>query len=195
MNAYEFVNSLDSKQHIFQIITNDTNAKSSQFQFLNNGLLQNEYCVYLTHENPNKIKNQMRKFGIDVDRFEKNGLLNVHKAPDLLKHPDGSLVGFQRLFADVIPDPGRKFRFVGRAIKDLTTEKGWKAEMEIEQHVHSNFDKTNGMILCYYEYQKLGNSKTMARVMHVLNFHHSAIFSTLSEPNLAFNLDRNMSSH
>lgn len=188
MHAFEFVNSLDSNQHIFQIIIDHTKGTRTQFQFINNGLLKNEYCVFLTHENPNKIKKQMQKFGIDTEKFIENGLLHIHKMPNILKHPNGSLAGFQEFFNDIMPTPRLRFRLVGRAIKDISTEKGRKAEMEIEQFVHS-FDKTDGMILCCYEYEELGHHKAMSYVVNLLNCHNCAIFSTISEPNFAYFID------
>lgn len=188
MHAFEFVNGLDSNQHIFQVITDHTKGTNTQFQFINNGLLKNQYCVFLTHENPNKIKKQMQKFGIDTDKFVENGLLHIHKIPNLLKHPDGSLAGFQEFFNHIMPNPRPRFRLVGRVIKDMSTEIGRKAEMEIEQFVHS-FEKINGMILCCYEYEKLGNHKTMSYVINLLDCHDCAIFSTISEPNFAYSIN------
>ena len=189
MSAFEFVNGLDSKQHILQLITSDTNGKNTQFQFLNNGLLKNEYCVYLTHENPDKIKNKMREFGIDTDKYIKNGLLHIHKFPNLLDNPRGPLSGFQEFFGKIMPNPMPKFRIVGRSIDNIATKKGWDAFFEIEQFLHSNLDKMNGMILCYCEYQKLGNPKDSERMIHLLDCHTGVIFSTISEPNLAYNLE------
>lgn len=186
MDAFEFVNRLDSNQHLFQIITDDAKAKNTQFQFINNGLLKNEYCIYLTHEDPDAIKDEMKKSGMDVRKFSKDGLLHIYKVPDLLSHPNGSLAGFQEFFSKIMPDPKTRFRVIGRAIEDLTTEKGRNAELEIEQFVHSNFEKMNGMILCYYEYEKLGDRGAMSFITHVLSYHSGAIFSTVSEPNFAY---------
>ncbi len=188
MDAFEYVNKLDSNQHMLQLITSDAKAKNTQFQFLNNGLLKNEYCVYFTHENPDKIKDKMKEFGIDVDKFIKNGLLHIHKVPNLLDHPDGPLVAFQQFFSSVMPSPLPKFRLVGRPIDDIAKEKGWNAYLEIEQFVHSNFDKMNGMVMCYCEYQKLGNTDEMSHMTDLLACHTGAIFSTFSEPNLAYKL-------
>lgn len=190
MDSFKFVNSLNSNRHLFQAITDSKNATKTQLQFINNGLLKNEYCIYLTHENPNKIKNKMREFGINVDKFTKNGLLHIHTVPDLLKHPSGSLVGFQEFFNKILPNPEFRFRIVGRAVKNLATERGRKAEMEIEQFVHSSFDKMNGMILCNYEYEKLGGKGAMSFVLHILNYHDGAIFSTICEPNFAYDINR-----
>ena len=189
LNSSEFVDQLDSSQHILQIITDDIKGKNTQFQFLENGLLKGEYCIYLTHENPDKIKNKMQEFGIDVDRFIHNNL-HIHRVPNLLKHPDGALMGFRIFFDVIMPNPKPKFRLVGRAIHDITTQEGWNAEIEIEQFVHSAFDLADGMILCCYEHKNLGRSKTMSRIVHLLGCHSGVIFSTFAEPNLAYSLSQ-----
>jgi hypothetical protein len=147
--------------------------------------LKNEYCVYLTHENPDKIKNQMREFGIDIDKFINNGSLHICQIPDLLNHPDGPLVGFQKFFNKIMPNPRPRFRVVGRAINDTTNEKGWAAEMEIEKFTHSNFDKLNGMILCCYEYHKLGYVQRIPYLSRLLDYHNGLIFSSFTNYDFA----------
>jgi len=188
LDAFEFVNSLDSNKHVLQLITDDTKAKNTQFQFLNNGLLQDEYCVYLTHENPEKIKKKMQEFGIDVAKYTEKGLLHVYKVPNIMDHPAGSLAGFEEFFNSIMPNPCPKFRLVGRPIDDVSSEKSWQAYYEIEQFVHSNFDKYNGSVMCYCEYQKLGDREDMSRMTRLLDCHTSAIFSTLTESNYGYDL-------
>lgn len=189
VSAFEFVDNLDSNQHVLQIIANSENGKNTQFQFIRNGLLKNEYCVYLTHENPNKIKNQMQEFGIDVNKFANIKLLHIHKVPNLLEHPEGALRGFQDFFNQIMPTPKPRFRLVGRAIENITAERGWKAEIEIERFVHSTFDEMDGMILCHYDYQKLGQPRAISYVRQLLDCHHGVIFSSIAEHGFACTLN------
>jgi len=189
MDAVEFVDNLHSNQHLLHLITDPKKGQSIQFKFLQDGLSKNEYCIYLTHENPEKIRNQMQEFGIDTDRFIKNNLLHIYKVPNLLTHPLGSLRAFQDFFDQIMPESKPKFRLVGRAIDDITTEKGWDAEMEIERLVHSTFDSINGIILCYYDsFQKLAYPRTAPHVKQLFEHHHGVIFSTISAPEFAGNL-------
>lgn len=190
LNADEFVDNLRSNQHILHLITDPNKGQNIQFKFLQDGLLKNEYCIYLTHEDPDKIKHRMQKFGIDVDKFVKSNMLHVHKIPDLLKHPYGSLRGFQDFFDKIMPKSKPKFRLVGRAINDITTQEGWNAEMEIEQLVHSTFDSINGMVLCYYDsIQKLEHGHATSHVKQLFDCHHGVIFSTITGPSFAGNLN------
>jgi len=182
-----FVDGLDSGQHILQIMSDTKKGKNIQFRFVNNGLLKGEHCVYLTHENPSTIKKQMISAGIDVDKFTGTNQLDIHKIPNLMGNTQGTLRGFENLFADLTKDLKKSAcRVVGRAIQDVNTDEGMAAEMEIEWFVHSALRTFNGMILCYYDYFQLPPAKKASCVYQLCGCHHGAIISTHAEPGFAF---------
>ncbi|MBI5377288.1 MAG: MEDS domain-containing protein [Thaumarchaeota archaeon] len=101
MEPIEFVDSINSNQHILQVTTDENRAKQVQFRFIRNGLLKKEHCIYMTHESPEKIKNEMIESGIDVQKFVNNSLLKIYEVPDILKDPDGPLEGFKKMVHDM----------------------------------------------------------------------------------------------
>lgn len=169
-------------------MTDSKKGKNIQFRFMNNGLLKGEHCIYLTHENPTTIKNQMISTGIDVDKFTNSNQLDIYKFPNLLNNPQRVLRGFQDLFDELTKDLKSACRVVGRAIQDVSTDEGMAAEMQIERFVHSTFNTFNGMILCHYDYSQLPPAKSVSCVYQLCGCHHGAIMSTRAEPGFAFSM-------
>lgn len=101
MEPIEFVDSIHSNQHILQVISDSKGAKQVQFRFIRNGLIKKEHCTYMTHESPEKIKNEMVENGIDADRFARDSLLKIYRVPDILKYPEGPLEGFKKMIAEI----------------------------------------------------------------------------------------------
>jgi hypothetical protein len=101
VNPIEFVDNIHSNQHMLQVISDSKGAKQVQFRFIRNGLLKKEHCIYMTHESPEKIKNEMIESGIDVQWFVNHSLLKIYKVPDILKDPDGPLEGFKKMIHDM----------------------------------------------------------------------------------------------
>ncbi|MBI5146988.1 MAG: MEDS domain-containing protein [Thaumarchaeota archaeon] len=186
MDPIEFVDNISSKQHILQVITNENEAKQVQFRFIGNGLLKQEHCIYMTHESPEKIKQEMIENGIDVEKFTNNSLLKIYKVPDILKDPDGPLEGFKKMFADMTAGPPPQ-RIVGRSINDISTENGMAAQIEIEKYAHSVFDSLDSSILCCYDFLHQRPAQNNALFMRLCDCHHNVIMSMMSG-SFAFNL-------
>jgi len=181
-----FVDSLDSGQHIVQIISDAKKGKNIQFRFVNNGLLKGEHCVYLTHESPGAIKKQMISSGIDVEKFTGTNQLDIHNVSNLIGNTQGAIRGLENLFAELTKDLKESAcRVVGRMIQDVSTDEGMADEMEIEQFVHSAINTFNGMVLCYYDYFQLPPAKASC-LYQLCRCHHGAIISTHAEPGFAF---------
>jgi hypothetical protein len=185
LNTSEFVNDLNSHHHVLQVITHAENGQYAQFQFIKNGLDKGELSIYLTHENPSKTKKKMQKFGIDTDRFIEEALLQIHQVPDILSYDD-PIAEFQKFFGGIAPDPQKRFRIAGRPINDIKSKKAMETVLQIERLVHSNFDKINATILCYYDHTKLNQDTMMMDIKHLLECHDGAIFSTIVKPGFAF---------
>ncbi|MBI5145778.1 MAG: MEDS domain-containing protein, partial [Thaumarchaeota archaeon] len=152
MDPIEFVDSINSKQHILHVITDENKAKQVQFRFIGNGLLKKEHCIYMTHENPKKIKNEMIESGIDVERFASDSFLKIYKVPDILKDPDGPLEGFKKMISDMMAGSPPPHRIVGRTINDITSNESMSAQLEIERFAHATFGSLDSSVLCCYDF-------------------------------------------
>lgn len=189
LEASAYIDTLNSKKHVLQVITDKIKGESAQFQFIKNGLTLGEKCIYFVHEDPSKVISRMKKAGLDTERFTKSGLLQIHRVPNVLSEAD-PFAAFQSFFASIVKNPSERFRLVGRSINDLRNKKAWDLAIQIERFMHSNFEQMNATVLCYYDYQKLDSKHTIQHVGELMKCHHGAIFSTLSEPNLALEFDR-----
>ena len=84
----KFIDTLDSSKHIVLYYENPKAGKKIQFRFIRNGFLKGENCIYTTHENDtNLIEFEMVNDSIDVEDYNKRGLLKIFKIPDIMKHP------------------------------------------------------------------------------------------------------------
>jgi hypothetical protein len=187
MNPLEFVDSVNSNRHILLAMTDEKRAKEVQFRFISNGLLKQEPCIYMTHENPKKIKHQMIESGIDVQKFVNNSLLKIYKVPDILKDPDGPLEGFKKMIQDMTAGSPPPRRIVGRTINDITSNESMNAQLEIERFTHSTFDSLGSSILCCYDFSHQRSNKNNPLFMQLCSCHHSVIMFMLSG-SFAFNL-------
>lgn len=187
MDPLEFVDSINSNQHILQVTTDENRAKQVQFRFIWNGLLKKEHCIYMTHESPQEIKNEMIQSGIDVQKFVNNSLLKIYKVPDILKDPDGPLEGFKKMIHDVTAGSPPPRRIVGRTIDDISSNESMNAQLEIERFVHSTFSAFDSSILCCYVFLHQRPNQSNALFKQLCSCHHSVIIFLLSG-SFAFNL-------
>lgn len=187
IDPMEFVDSIDSNRHILQVITDSNGAKQVQFRFIRNGLLKKEHCIYMTHESPEKIKNEMVVSGIDVDRFTNDYLLKIYEVPDILKDADGPLEGFKKMIQDMTAGSPPPRRIVGRSINDIASNESMNAQLKIERFVHSAFDSLGASILCGYDFLHQRPSQNNVLFKQLCDCHHGVIMSLLSG-SFAFNL-------
>ena len=74
----EFVKRLEANDHAIMIYKNPKDRYDVLFTYLKAGLDNGEAVAYVTsQESPEKIKQAMHDFGIDVERYERNGALRV----------------------------------------------------------------------------------------------------------------------
>ena len=74
----EFVKRLEATDHAIMIYKNPKDRYDVLFTYLKAGLDNGEAVAYVTsQESPEKIKQAMHDFGIDVERYERNGALRV----------------------------------------------------------------------------------------------------------------------
>ncbi|MER5176190.1 MAG: MEDS domain-containing protein [Candidatus Nitrosocosmicus sp.] len=175
----KFIDTLDSSKHIVLYYENPKAGKKIQFRFIRNGLLKGETCIYTTHDNDtNLIEFEMVNDSIDVEDYNKRGLLKIFKIPDIMKHPEGVLIGAQEVIDTMFSDITPPFRLVIRMIDKVNTAEQIKANLAIEQYYHSKFDRFDGLVLCPYDVSRNPTNTNGKWVETVLENHHSAIFIT-----------------
>jgi len=177
----EFINTLDdTKKHIVIYYEKEIIGKYIKFKFLKNGLLNEETCIYCIYKKDNNkdIENEMINNGIDVDYFSKRGLLTIFRIPNLFEHPKGLLKGAQEILNEIFSNVNTKrpFRLVIRMIEYLDTKEKIEANLRLEQFCHSIFDRFNGKMLCYYNFDPYPMDINNKWTEIILQNHHSAIF-------------------
>ncbi|MDQ6722893.1 MAG: MEDS domain-containing protein [Thermoproteota archaeon] len=150
-----------------------------QFRFIRNGLLKGENCIYITHNDDIElIENEMKNNDIDVEGFNKKGLLNIYKIPDIMKHPKGLIGGAEEIISKMFYGLEPPFRLVARMIDEINTKEQIEANLALEQAYHSKFHRFNGLLLCPYDVSNNPLNTHGKWVETILENHHSAIFVT-----------------
>ena len=189
-----FIDSLSScnNRHIVLYYENHKYSQKIQFKFIKNGLLKDELCVYITHDDDVDvafIENEMIDYGIDVKTFYEKGLLHIFKTPNLLNHPKGVLKGSEDFMNKIFSGLKPPFRIVGRIVDEIDTKEQVKASLSLEKKLHSKFNQFNGLVLCTYDVHNIPRSTHGKWVVAILNNHHSAIFVTdTAEQGIAFDM-------
>lgn len=97
VEALGFIDSIDSKKHLLLAYSEPSFAKKLEYRFINNGLLKGESCIVLTHDKTKFIEEEMQEHAIDVEKYEKNGVLHIYQIADPTKHRESILDGFNEL--------------------------------------------------------------------------------------------------
>ena len=85
----EFVRNLKAGEHGCMFFVSEEDFKNVQFEFVKSGLEQNWGVVYATAtETPDKVRNGMKHYGIDVQTYETNESLLILRGEDLYKDPE-----------------------------------------------------------------------------------------------------------
>ena len=183
----EFVDSLEEKIHHSMVLYDDPKyGLLITSRFVENGLKKGDTCVCTTHEDVSKVENDLASTGIDVDYFKQKNKLQVYHMENLMERRDGVISGFKDMVKKLTIDPKATYRFVGRAIHDISTQKGMEAEMQIENLFHSNFGKYQSSFLCTYPVNDIEKSKRSLWIHKLLDNHHNLIFATEPTKAVAF---------
>ncbi len=175
----KFIDTLNSSKHIVLYYENPKVGKKIQFRFIRNGLLKGETCIYTTHDNDtNLIEFEMVNDSINVEDYNKRGILKILKIPDIMKHPEGVMKGAEEIIDTIFSDITPPFRLVIRMIDKVNTEEQIRSNLAIEQYYHSIFERFDGLVLCPYDVSHNPTNTNGKWVETILENHHSAIFIT-----------------
>src|SRR5579875_319711 len=185
-----FLANVPSGSHLALFWEDENAARLVEFWYLLHGLVRGEHCIYTTHGDTNEIRNAMARRGLDVDYYERQrGLLHVLQIDDPMNDPDGLTNGVGKVVNKIFANTRPPYRIVSRWIRDVYSEEGKRANMEVEVTCHrgylgqlpsenpySMFKSFPGSMICHYPVDKY-NAKTHADwIRNHLSSHHVIVY-------------------
>jgi hypothetical protein len=133
----DYVDHLSRPEHIAMLYEDLAYAKCVVYRFLKNGLGEDQHCIIATHFDTNFIRQELVRFGMDVSRFKRRGLLHILRIRDPAKHPKGLQAGIDQIIEQFIStgitSPYRIATERNPFVRDLSTTEGLSAELQIEE--------------------------------------------------------------
>ena len=155
MNIFDqplnFVKKIRQGKHIVLFYEEKEYARLILFEFLKNGLLNKERCVYISEENVEAAGREMSDAGINTEEFIKHGLLFVHQVPNLAEYSNNTALEKLSQFAlHPWTKDGRPDRLVLSIFKTDTQEQ-IRSNLEWERQFRAKDLKLlQGTMICTY---------------------------------------------
>ena len=161
--------------HILLFHEEQQKAEEIEFKFIKTGLEKKQTCFYTTN-NPEKLKERMVNFGIDVNNNIQNNLLNIVPIPKEFEEYEKMIMGkVKSLPQDV------KIRVVSTHYFDFNTDKKTESMEEIEQCVDDRFHKIPGNFICSFHVPSVNKELAPQFMKNLLDSHHEILFLTKDE--------------
>jgi len=186
--ASSFVDSLDIGRHVVLFYERFEYGLMLQFQFIKNGLLKGEHCIYGMHGDPKYIEDQMAYSGINVEEFRRKNLLHIYSIPNAMDDPEGPLKGAEKIANKILADSKPPFRIIATLIPEINTEAQMVAELDIERNRHASFSNLQCSWLCPYDVDNIEDSIKEKFMDGLMRNHHAVISAAKSGAGLAFNI-------
>jgi len=167
----DHLESLDNT-HILLFHEEQKKAEEIEFNFIKKGLGMGQRCFYTTNDTE-KLKENMKEFGIDVQNNIEKGLLNIVLIPK--KFED-----YEKMISakvESLPQDG-KIRVVSTHYFDFNTDKKTESMQEIEQCVDDNFHKIPGNFICSFHVPSVDKELAPQFMKNLLDSHHEILFLT-----------------
>ena len=167
----DHLESLDNA-HILLFHEEQKKAEEIEFNFIKKGLEMGQRCFYTTNDTE-KLKENMKEFGIDVQNNIEKGLLNIVPIPK--KFED-----YEKMISakvESLPQDG-KIRVVSTHYFDFNTDKKTESMQEIEQCVDDNFHKIPGNFICSFHVPSVDKELAPQFMKNLLDSHHEILFLT-----------------
>jgi hypothetical protein len=188
--ATAFVDNLDVGKHVVLFYETFEYGLMLQLQYIRNGLLKGEHCIYGTHGDPMYIENQMAYSGINVEEFRRKKLLHIYNIPDLMDDPDGPVKGAEKIEKKILAESKPPFRVVSVFVPEINTEVQMRAQLDIERNLHASFSNRQCLWLCPYDLAKIEDSMKEKFMDGVLQNHHAVVSVSASGGGIGFNIRR-----
>jgi len=167
--------------HILLFHEEQQKAEEIEFNFIKTGLDKKQTCFYTTND-PEKLKDRMKKFGIEINNNIKNGLLNIVKIPKEFEEYEKMIMGK----VESLPQDG-KIRVVSTHYFDFNKERKTESMEEIEQCVDDRFHKIPGNFICSFHVPSVNKELAPQFMKNLLDSHHEILFLTKDNKMEKFN--------
>lgn len=184
----EFINRLEQQKHLVLLYDNDEFRKITQYGFIKKGLAKQVNCIYFTYDDPISIYDDMNENGIDTDHV-KDSLLHVIPQPDITSDPEGLLNAYKKIMGKIFTELKSPYFITGRAINNISTQKGIEDELQIENYAHSNFGSFNATCLCTYNVNEIERENHAKWNIQILKNHHYVIYASTPQDSVCFDPD------
>lgn len=188
--ALPFLADVPSGSHLALFWENAEAAKLVEYWYLLHGLVRGEHCIYTTHGDPNEVRDQMAKRGLDVDYYERSKQrLHILQIDDPMYDENGLTNGVGKVCRKIFANTNPPYRIVSRWIRDVYSEDGKKANMEVEVTCHKGylgelpesnpygmFKSFLGSMICHYPVDKFNLDSHSDWIKNHLTSHHAAIY-------------------
>ena len=158
--------------HILLFHEEQQKAEEIEFNFIKTGLDKKQTCFYTTND-PEKLKDRMAKFGIEINNNIKNGLLNIVQIPKEFEEYEKMIMGK----VESLPQDG-KIRVVSTHYFDFNKERKTESMEEIEQCVDDRFHKIPGNFICSFHVPSVDKELAPQFMKNLLDSHHEILFLT-----------------
>ena len=158
--------------HILLFHEEQQKAEEIEFNFIKTGLDKKQTCFYTTND-PEKLKDRMEKFGIEINNNIKNGLLNIVQIPKEFEEYEKMIMGK----VESLPQDG-KIRVVSTHYFDFNKETKTESMEEIEQCVDDRFHKIPGNFICSFHVPSVDKELAPQFMKNLLDSHHEILFLT-----------------
>jgi len=183
----EFLDNMEDDKHIIMFDENHKYSKKIQFHFLRNGLEKGEFGIYAMPEDQDTIEKNMEEHGIDVEKYKKENLLNIHNTTHMSQHSHRD--PFDNLSRKIMPsDPANPCRIVGMLNFDMNTQEGLEAFLKSEKKSHSSFECFNGSWMCTYPTANIESKNRLNWVKGLTKNHNAVIFTSSKGEGIAFDI-------
>lgn len=182
----EFMKLVGPGKHMILFYENSNHARKIEFAFIDAGLRTGESALYASSKDePGLVSEEMKRFGIDVDRYVKSGMLRVHAVPDPALDPEGPLHGFREFLRTERGSVIGPLRQVTRLFEP-TTEEEVESIMEIERLVEVSVEGTKDSIVCSFSVSGQHHPSYGEWFMEMIRDHEGAVFVPASSEGIAF---------
>lgn len=153
-------------------------GKMVQFRYIKSGLLKRQHYLCLTFGDVEFLEDEMQGSGIDVEGFERKNLLHLHRAPNFMEDPEGSVKAAIKFWKTITADLTPPYRAIPPLIREKNTEAGMASQLNLERYFQTRFNGlVQGSIVCPYSVLEIEASRRSEWFEAILQNHHDAIFA------------------
>ncbi|HJY10687.1 MAG TPA: MEDS domain-containing protein [Nitrososphaeraceae archaeon] len=182
----KFVDQMEKNKHMVLLYDSKEYAYWVISRYFLNGLQNRESCILFTSDEPQIIKEQLAKEGINVELYKKKHSLRIYhiEKSDNSKHD--LLATLKQIREEATEGMKPPYRFVGRTITDTETSGGMELGLALEKTGHEHFHEFNCSQMCYYDISKIEPTMRQKWISGLLENHHYVIYASKPDKAVAF---------